>query len=235
MAMVIVTIFIAAIMFLLIFSIIIRQHPSTSRLVNQNSTSSDGKVRKLQLGWKARLEALFHIIRVPLWSQLRLSIHFYNEEVLKFFRDKLKNTRNPLLELVLSDLSSVTSLHVCAEETNANILSVQSKCNLCHHVMNATDAYLHCNGCEHVTHFTCAARQTINEGTVVTPPNYICTHCGRSHVWSDLVSQHMLRKVVSSTSLEENCTEEEAEEEAEDNDDFLEIQSSQELFSAVED
>lgn len=175
------------------------QHPSVSRLVS-NSQSPTKKNKKLQRGWKNRLDAISIILSVPLWAQMRLSVHFFNDVAIDYFRNKHNFEKTPLLRVQTSDNKAVDVMHRRLQDEEDKRESTISKpifdCKICQSEVLMKDAIFFCSACGASVHLTCAAREGTESvsSTVVIPDSYQCVACSRDHVWFDVTAQCLRRR-----------------------------------------
>jgi hypothetical protein len=182
-----------------------RQHPSISRLVVQNTVTNPlspiKKGKQLQRGWKQRVEAISKILSIPLWAQMRLSVHFFNDTAMDFFRKIHNFEKTPLLQVLISDHKAVDVMHLPLHVAEEKLETVpkSSDCKICHSEVMMKDAIYFCSACEGSVHLTCAARVSsvttaASSSMIVIPESYRCVCCGRDQVWFDVTTQCIRRR-----------------------------------------
>ena len=179
------------------------QHPSVSRLVGQKIASNtqipSKSIRKLQRGWKNRLDAISIILSVPLWAQMKLFIHFFNDAAIDYFRNRHQFEFTPLLRVLPSDHNAIDSMHQRLQEVEVTREAVAKPfhdCRICQLEVMMKETIFFCSTCEASVHLTCAARKGTESSSsiVLIPDRYQCVICQRDHVWFDVTAQCLRRK-----------------------------------------
>lgn len=165
-----------------------------------NALSPIKKGKQLQRGWKNRVEAISKILGIPLWAQMRLSVHFFNDTAMDYFRKIHNSEKTPLLRVLTSDHKAVDVMHLLLHEAEEKRepISKSHDCNICHSEVIMKDAIYFCSECEASVHLTCAARvssvASTSSSMIVIPESYRCVRCGRDRVWFDVTTQCIRRR-----------------------------------------
>ena len=204
------------------------QHPSVSRLVGQNiafNTQIPSKsIKKLQRGWKNRLDAISIILSVPLWAQMKLFIHFFNDAAIDYFRNKHNFELTPLLRVLPSDHSAIDVMHRRLQEAEVTWEAVAKPihgCKICQLEVMMKDAIFFCSTCEASVHLTCAASKGTEScsSSVLIPDRYQCVICQRDHVWFDVAAQ-CLRRRADAGQIDESDDDDDGDGNENDHDDY---------------
>lgn len=186
------------------------QHPLESRIVRSEMNVH----QRWSKGWRGKLELLALLTEIRLWSQLRLSLNFLDENAYRWFR--LRFPSNPTK---ISLLGSVGDLPVPVPRVVSEAIQ---RCFLC----SRSDGLLwRCSSCETVAHLFCTALQSKTPSLIPTTGD--CPQCRVTFPWGEIVrltinNQHAAADVDSQRGCERGsssedsggCSEEEDEEEA---------------------
>lgn len=148
-------------------------------------------------GWKFRLNGLAELLSIPLWSQLRLSLHFYELKSFAHFNSHHNFCDTPLLMVSIDSAEQVPTLHLQPHQSLRNrpktfMDSTDVHCMLCRSTLEGP--MFTCIGCGTPAHVLCAARNETRDRSIVIPSKYRCVHCGMESAWVDVTCSIVQQK-----------------------------------------
>jgi structure-specific endonuclease subunit SLX1 len=183
------------------------QHPLESRIVRKEMKIH----QKWSKGWRGKLEILALLTEIKLWSQLRLSLNFLDENAYRWFRSQFPSnpTKISLLGSVREILIPIPP--VASEATQR-----------CFQCSKSGGLKWICSSCETVSHLFCTALQS--ETPSLIPSAACCPQCRVGFSWGEIVRLTVTSQQASSddqmncesSSSEESEASEEEEEDGEE-------------------